>query len=67
MEYLCIAVDVGSNMGPRTSKTLRDTDKTGTHLDLALYTLLSMVNRKVRRRCTRLSLRPPPRVLCRAR
>ncbi len=54
MEYLCIAVDIGTNMGPRTSKTLRDTDKASTHLDLALYSLLSMVNRKVSlsRRCT---------------
>lgn len=47
MEYLCIAVDVGSNMGQRTSKNLRDTDKASTHLDLALYTLLSMVNKKL--------------------
>ena len=51
MEYLCIAVDVGSNMGPRMSKNLRDTDKASSHLDLALYTLLSMFNRKVSRRC----------------
>lgn len=47
MEYLCIAVDVGSNMGPRTSVNLRDTDKTSTDLDLALYTTLCMVNRKL--------------------
>ena len=51
MEYLCIAIDVGSNMGPRMSKNLRDTDKASSHLDLALYTLLSMFNRKVSRRC----------------
>ena len=60
MEYLCITIDVGSNMGPRMSKNLRDTDKAGSHLDLALYTLLSMFNRKVSAVARPCQLRQPP-------
>jgi hypothetical protein len=47
MEYICFAVDVGSNMGPRNCVNLRELDKTASHLDLALYSLLSMVNKKM--------------------
>ena len=63
MEYVCFAVDIGSNMGPRNCSNLRELDKTASHLDLALYSLLSMVNKKERAEelpAWRVPLAPPP-------
>jgi hypothetical protein len=59
MEYVCFAVDIGSNMGPRMCDNLRSLDKTASHLDLALHTLLSLYNRKVSGPAAPL-LPPPP-------
>eukprot|EP01047_Picozoa_sp_COSAG01_P036719 COSAG01_NODE_2879_length_6922_cov_7.777810_1_plen_85_part_00 len=46
-EHVCVALDVGSNMGGRRCENPWELDDRATHQDLGLNTLMGLVNKKM--------------------